>query len=113
MRTYRKMLVASIIVAAAAICAVAIAPTTARAQGQARVVTRNIITGTLGKSPVMGFDKALAIAISNATSQEPVSCWLETRRHWSNPFRVHRIPIVHSRRILDASANGQKHTTQH
>jgi hypothetical protein len=104
MRTHRKMFVVSLIAIAVALCAVTTAPTIARAQSQARVVTRNIITGTLVRGPAMNFDKALATAISTATSRESVSCWLETKHHWFNPFRAPRIPIVHSRRIEQPAA---------
>jgi hypothetical protein len=102
-RHYRILFV-SIVLTTAVICAVVAAPTIARAQGQARLVTRNIITGTLEKSSVMNFDKALAVAMDTCIGREPVSCWLETRRHWFSPFHSHRIPIVHVRHIANTTA---------
>jgi hypothetical protein len=97
------MLFAAIIVIVAALCAVAAAPAIACAQGKTRVITKNVITGALTKSPVMAFDKAMARGIAIATSPQPVSCWLETKHHWFS-FRGRRTPIVSSRRMSQPTA---------
>ena len=74
----------------------------AHAQGETRVVTKNIFTGALAKSPAMDFNEAMARGIAIATGPQRVSCWLEKeRRVWFVRLPPRHIALVQARRMTE------------
>lgn len=100
MRTYRKFLVL-IVLAAVAACVAAAAPPTADAQNKARVVTRNLATGIIETSPWMDYDRALRLVFDKAGQEQSLTCWLEPKHHWFNPFHLKGAPLVRTYYLVD------------